>query len=219
MPYVRGVPIVEFVETRETSLHERLRLALHVCEAIQSAHESGIIHRDIKSSNVLVTDDRRVVLLDFGIGKVLDVLTGGDGLPVVTPVGVRLLTPANAAPEQVDGQAAGAHTDVYGVGLLLYRLLAGRPALDPAGKSWLQWERTVLEVEPLPPSTVAEGRDPEETARLREQLQGDLDGIVMKALSKGPSDRHGSMHELAMDIRRYLGESPDGVRPGPRSGS
>ena len=197
--YVDGTPLLEHTVRANAPLDQRIRLFLDVCGAVDFAHQRQILHRDLKSSNVLVTPELRVVLLDFGIGKLLD--PGDmDEVTVVTPPGIRLLTPANAAPEQVAGQPPSLRTDIYALGLILYELLAEKPALDPHGLSWFEWERRVLEEDPSPPST-AGGVDPtvwhsaEATARVT------LDGVTLRCLEKDPERRFGTVRELATAVR------------------
>jgi serine/threonine-protein kinase len=125
MEYVEGTPITEHCQTRGASIPERLRLFRAVCEAVQHAHRHLVVHRDLKPSNVLVTADGAVKLLDFGIAKHLDTMDVDQ-----TRSGVRLLTPAYAAPEQVAGGPIGVHTDVYGLGAIVNELLVGRRTKD-----------------------------------------------------------------------------------------
>ncbi len=128
MEFVEGCPLTDYCEGRASNLTERLRLFRSVCEAVQHAHRHGIIHRDLKPSNVLVSQQGEVKLLDFGIAKQLDT---ADAL---TRTGLRLMTPAYAAPEQQRGEATGIYTDVYGLGILLYELLADRVAATGADR-------------------------------------------------------------------------------------
>jgi len=121
MEYVEGRPITEFCEAAKYSLKQRLQLFRNVCEAVQHAHRHAIIHRDLKPSNILVTAGGEVKLLDFGIAKQLGAARDA------TRTGLLLMTPAYAAPEQVRGEATGIYTDVYGLGVILNELLAGKP--------------------------------------------------------------------------------------------
>ena len=122
MEYVDGLPLTEYC-WRQSSVQERLQLFRSVCEAVQYAHQLAIIHRDLKPSNILVKPDGTVKLLDFGIAKQLD---GMDRPSDQTLTGLRLMTPAYAAPEQVRDGPIGVYTDVYSLGVILYEMLAGR---------------------------------------------------------------------------------------------
>ena len=123
MEYVEGTPLTEHCRTHASTIPERLRLFRDVCDAVQYAHRHLVIHRDIKPSNILVTGEGSVKLVDFGISKQLD--ERGPGADV-TQTGVRMMTPAYAAPEQIRGDAVGVHTDVYSLGVVLFELLNGR---------------------------------------------------------------------------------------------
>ncbi|NNF25602.1 MAG: serine/threonine protein kinase [Gemmatimonadetes bacterium] len=205
MHYVEGHTLLDFVVQRRSTAAERLQLFVSVCQTVQFAHDRGVIHRDLKLSNVLVREDGTPVLLDFGIGKLMRTFASEPPAGFVTPAGVRLLTPANAAPEQVSGQPQTVQTDVYGLGLILYELVAGRPALDPKGVNWLEWERRVLEVEPAAPSSVPAAPIRMEPG-LRPRTLDELDGIVLKALRKEPAERHQSARALADAVARCLSE-------------
>ena len=125
MELVDGVPITRYCREQRSSIDDRLRLFRAVCEAVQHAHQQAVIHRDLKPSNILVTRDGRVKLLDFGISKRLDdTLVGAEDL---TRDGLRFMTPAYAAPEQLRAGRTAMDTDVYSLGVVLYELLAGRP--------------------------------------------------------------------------------------------
>ena len=127
MEYVDGVPLTEYCRARASSIDERLRLFRDVCEAVQHAHQHAIIHRDLKPSNILVTADGTVKLLDFGIAKHLeDADLGAEH----TRTGLRPMTPAYAAPEQIRAGRVGIHTDVYSLGVVLYELLTGSLPFD-----------------------------------------------------------------------------------------
>ncbi len=132
MEYVEGVPLTEFCEHHASSIPERLRLFRAVCEAVEHAHRHLIVHRDLKPSNILVKPDGSVKLLDFGIAKQLESLEG----PVDrTRTGLRLMTPAYAAPEQILGDPVGIHTDIYTLGVVLYELLTGRLTFDLSNRT------------------------------------------------------------------------------------
>ena len=151
MEYVEGVPLTEYCREHGTSIEGRLELFRAVCEAVQHAHGHAVIHRDLKPSNILVTADGTVKLLDFGIAKHLEDV---EGTVDQTRTGLRLMTPAYAAPEQIRGERVGIHTDVYSLGVILYELLAGRPPFDLAGKTPAEAMSIVVEQEPARPSQV-----------------------------------------------------------------
>jgi tetratricopeptide (TPR) repeat protein len=178
-----------------------------VCEAVEHAHRHMVVHRDIKPANILVTAAGEVKLLDFGIAKLLP------GAEWAEPAGLtqtaqRAMTPDYASPEQILGQRVAASSDVYSLGVLLYRLLTGKPPYRFTSERASEIERTVCEQEPARPSAAVD--DP---AR-RKRLRGDLDDIVMQALRKEPERRYGSVEQLSGDIRRHLEGLPVKARAG-----
>jgi serine/threonine protein kinase len=209
MEYVAGRPLLEYCDTHRLGLERRLALFLTVCDAVQFAHQRLVIHRDLKSDNVLVTDDGSPRLLDFGIAKLLS--TDHVALTVTTPMN-RMLTPEYASPEQVRGEPVTIAGDVYSLGVILCELLSGTPPLRFATRTPEEILRVVTQDEPLRPSaavtraadeTIAARRS--ETVRsLERRLAGDLDYIVLKALEKDPARRYGSVDQLAQDLRRHL---------------
>ena len=244
MEFVEGEPITAYCDGRRLGVRERLRLWAEVGEAVAAAHRRLVVHRDLKPSNVLVAEDAdgrpHAKLLDFGIAKLLtggeagDKI-GGDGAgEPLTRTGMRVLTPAYAAPEQVRGEAVTTATDVYGLGAVLYELLAGRRPVVTAGRSPREVERAVLDTEPERPSTAASGSGgtptsddttPEavadarhtEPARLRKTLAGDLDAVCLKALRKEPAARYAGADAFVEDVKRYLEGQPVAARRGSRA--
>jgi len=203
MEYVDGRPIDEFVEQVRPAV---LELFLKVCAAVQFAHQNLVIHRDLKPGNILVTETGDPRLLDFGIAKLMagaDVIQSDETRPWE-----RMLTPSSASPEQVAGGAITIASDVYSLGVLLYRLLTGVSPYAGAPDFNVDPARAIREYEPPPASS---------TARLgpreRRMLLGDLDNILRKALEKEPSRRYGTVQELAADIERHLKGLPIEARP------
>jgi len=205
MEYVDGVPVDRYCEQHDCSIMERLQIMRTVCDAVQYAHRRLIVHRDLKPSNILVTADGTVKLLDFGIAKVL---SGGErpSDSALTQTGRAVMTPAYAAPEQVQHAPVTTATDVYALGVVLYELLADRRPFDLTDCSPAEVERIVGEQAPPSPSTVA----PTERQRA---LHGDLDTICLKALRKEPERRYASAEQLADDLQRYLAGRPVTAQP------
>lgn len=215
MEYVEGVPLTEYCAAHATSLPGRLRLFRDVCEAVQHAHRHLVIHRDLKPSNILVRGDGTVKLLDFGIAKQLESL---DAVTDQTRTGLRLLTPAYAAPEQLRGSRVGTYTDVYALGVVLYELITGRlPYATPDGSSdafgALRDDR-----EPERPSVVARATRvlphadiPGSTPSRSEWA--DLDVLCLKAMHRDPQRRYATVNALIRDIDHYLNGEPLEARP------
>jgi len=234
MELVRGFKFTEYCDTNRLSTERRLELFIQVCQAIQHAHQKGIIHRDIKPSNILVTLHDGVPVpkvIDFGIAKATEVQLTDKTL--FTAYAQIIGTPAYMSPEQAEmsGLDIDTRADIYSLGVLLYELLTGRTPFDT--KRLLQsgfdeMRRTLRERDPQKPSTILTSLQNEEltaTARFRHsepprlisQLQGDLDWIVMKALEKDRKRRYETVNALAMDIQRYLNNEPVLARPPSRS--
>lgn len=201
MEYIEGRPIDRFIDERHLSIPERLELFLRVCEAVQYAHQNLIVHRDIKPGNVLVTSDGQPKLLDFGIAKLLEPGTVGQTVPLTART-ERLMTPGYASPEQIRGENITTATDVYALGVLLYEMLAGKPAFETANLTPSAIERLVCETQPPRPSTVT-----------AESIPPDLDNIVQKAMQREPARRYHSAGDLAADVTRYLTGYPVSARP------
>ena len=210
MEYVDGPPITAYCEQSGLGLVERVHLFLDVVNAVQYAHQRGVIHRDLKPGNVLVTaaggrPSPRV--LDFGIAKPIAGAFGGDSPPTS---GLPIGTPAYMAPEQTRIGIVDTRVDVYALGALLYELVAGRPPIDVADP--VDFLRQVRETRPEPASRVraraAAGRDAAPRA-----LLADLDVVLGKALEKDPGRRFQSAAELGADLERVLARRPIEARP------
>jgi serine/threonine-protein kinase len=213
MEYVEGLPLTAYCDTHASTIPERLKLFRDVCEAVQHAHAHAIVHRDLKPSNILVTGDGTVKLLDFGIAKQLEGLEAD-----LTRTGVRVMTPAYAAPEQVSAGRLGIHTDVYSLGVVLYELLAGRLPFDLADRTPNEMERIIVEQEPERPSVVARRTPalPVGSSRLRSASKAqwaDLDVLCLTAMHKDPARRYASAEALIRDVDHYLTGAPLEARP------
>ncbi|NLA67493.1 MAG: serine/threonine protein kinase [Gammaproteobacteria bacterium] len=217
LEYVDGEPITDWCRVREPTVEARLRLFLQVCEAVSHAHANLIVHRDLKPSNILVTPLDEVRLLDFGIAKLLDT---PEAATESTRTGVRAFTLHYAAPEQVRGEPVTTMTDVYSLGVVLYEMLSGSKPYRLKRKSDAEWEEAILSADPARPSLALQrtagepgGRPQAHARRDARRIAGDLDNIVLKALSKRPEQRYASVEAMAQDIRRYLDGKPVRARP------
>jgi eukaryotic-like serine/threonine-protein kinase len=228
MEYVDGKPIDEYCESRGLSVNERLKLFRDVCSAVQYAHQRLIVHRDLKPSNILVDAVGQVKLLDFGIAKLLDSAQLDEhGNAVAMPTEANAMTPAYASPEQVKGEAITTASDVYALGVLLYRLLTGRSPYKANATQPLALAKEIVETDPERPSTAVpqpeSSRPTQRTVdtdeikrsirtliskRLQKELRGDLDNVVLMALRKDPQRRYASAEQLAEDVQRCQNNLP-----------
>src|SRR5262245_36502559 len=232
MELVRGTKITEYCDQHSLTTQERLKLFVQVCQAVQHAHQKGIIHRDIKPSNILVTQteqsDALPVIIDFGIAKATTNQQLTDKT-LFTAFEMLIGTPAYMSPEQaaLTSVDVDTRTDIYSLGVLLYELLTGSTPFDTTEllKAGLdEIRRVIREQEPVRPSTrlskladadlttVARSRHSEPPALIR-TVHGDLDWIVMKALEKDRTRRYCTANGLALDIHRFLSNEAVSARP------
>jgi serine/threonine protein kinase/tetratricopeptide (TPR) repeat protein len=232
MEFVQGVPITDYCDTARLTPRQRLELFIPVCQAVQHAHQKGVIHRDMKPSNVLVVEiDGKPVpkVIDFGVAKAIDQrLTERTQL---TRLGAIVGTPEYMSPEQAGTSAdIDTRSDVYGLGVLLYELLTGTTPLDRETLRQAGFDevlKRVREEEPPKPSTRLSGTDERlpsvaavrgtEPVRLARLVRGDLDWVVMKALEKDRARRYETPSAFARDVQRHLDGDP--VEAGPPSRS
>ncbi|MEE4639126.1 MAG: serine/threonine-protein kinase [Wenzhouxiangella sp.] len=207
--FIDGVSITDWVEEQGLALEDRLKLFLRVADAVQYAHEQGVLHRDIKPANVLVDHSGRPHLLDFGIATLLE----DAKISVIvarTATGFIPMTPEYASPEQIAGDPVSVATDVYQLGLLLYRLLTGRRLLVNEvvrGGSVTRPSAAMIG------STGAEEGRSAEPAHMARALRGSLDTIILKALRSAPEERYDSVRALSRDLRHFLAGEAIEARP------
>ncbi len=228
MEYVDGLPLVEYCDRHRLPVAQRLALFVQVCDAVQHAHGRGVLHRDLKPSNVLVAEQDGqpfCKVIDFGIAKAIH---GRDAERTALTEGQTVLgTLLYMSPEQADGaQDLDVRTDVFSLGAMLYELLTGSAPFDVATTqgAWLaELQRRIREMDPpLPSRRVTAAATPTEALaqrrqtsekRLRAQLRGELDWIVMKALEKERNRRYATAHAFAEDLRRHLANQPVDAAP------
>ncbi len=217
MEHVEGERFDKFCENRKAGTAEILKLFLQVCSAVAYSHRNLVVHRDLKPANILVTASGFVKLLDFGTARVLD--PAGAGPSQATRFGMRALTPEYASPEQMFGEPVSVVSDVYSLGVVLYRLLTGKLPFNVASSSQAHLMRTLYDTQPPTPSQavtrVVKGAVAHSSTVIRvEDLRGDLDAIVLKALRPLPADRYASVDDLAADIENHIAHRPVRARAG-----
>jgi serine/threonine protein kinase/tetratricopeptide (TPR) repeat protein len=214
MEYADGLPLTEYWKQNGGTVRVCLLLFRRVCEAVQYAHSHAIIHRDLKPSNILVTKDGEVKLLDFGIAKQLNAEDSEAANRTVT--GLRLMTLAYAAPEQIAGKAVGVYSDVYALGVLFYELLTGQL---PGGGSRVvalqadESKRDTPEIETAKPSSILRRERPQARSSLSKAEWADLDVLTLKALEPDPERRYRTADALMRDLDALLDGRPLEARP------
>jgi len=216
MEHVDGKSFTAYCDDERLSIRERLRLFLQVLGAVEFAHSQLVLHRDLKPSNILVTRQAHVVLLDFGIAKLLSPDAPNTGS--ITQFAEGPLTPDYASPEQLGGQSVGTASDIYSLGVLLHELLVGSRAFSMGRVSRRQLEEAILTRDPqrlsqLATTEAVAAARRTTPRRLAQSLKGDLDTIVLKALKKVPAERYLSVGAFAQDIQNFLASLPVSARP------
>jgi serine/threonine protein kinase/Tfp pilus assembly protein PilF len=218
MEHIQGVPIDSYCDSHELDITQRLMIFQCVCSAVHFAHQHLVIHRDIKPGNILVTSEGIPRLLDFGIAKLLAAEPSFADRTVTLAC---RMTPQFASPEQVRGGNITTASDVYSLGVLLYKLLTGHSPYRLAGRSSQETERAICEEDPEKPSMVIDRTEESSSTgtitaqsvsetregtpdKLRRRLRGDLDNIVLMALRKEPQRRYASVQQFSDDICRHL---------------
>ena len=226
MEYIEGIPIDEYCDKNRFNIRDRLNLFLKVASVVQYAHQNLVVHRDLKPNNILITQDGEPKLLDFGIAKILSPV--GERFETVTQRGVWNLTPEFASPEQIKGEIITTASDVYSLGILLYKILTGHNPYKIKSVFHSDISKIITQSEPAKPSeiiyktiengseeksseinpdTISIARD-ESVDKLHKKLIGDLDNIVSMAIRKEPERRYSSVDHFADDIIRYLNDKP-----------
>jgi serine/threonine protein kinase len=206
MEYVEGVPLDQYCDQQRLSLSGRIKVFQQMCHAVHYLHQNLIVHRDLKPSNVLVSTDGMIKLLDFGIAKMVGAaslsaqeLTGAQGRP---------MTPTYASPEQLQGVTPQRTSDIYSMGVILYRLITGRQPYENFDDKVARLASR--EDPPLPSANIRQDlrATPESTAQRRRATMGALDSIILMAMRYDPKERYQSAADFANDLQRFLdGES------------
>jgi tetratricopeptide (TPR) repeat protein len=201
MELIKGPLLLDFVEQKKLSLNQRIELLTQVCDAVQYAHEHGVIHRDLKPSNIMVDPTGQPKILDFGVARAID--SDVQGATMQTDTGQIVGTIQYMSPEQAAGdtRAIDQRSDVYALGIIAYELFSGQVPYDLTGKGLYDAVRIVRDLEPP------------RLGKLDRKLRGDLETIVGKAMEKDKAKRYASASALADDLRRVLAHKPITARP------
>ncbi|MBL1215240.1 MAG: serine/threonine protein kinase [Ignavibacteriae bacterium] len=227
MEYVDGKPIIEYCDDNNLNINQRLKIFQKVCAAVQYAHNNLVVHRDLKPNNIYVTNDGVVKLLDFGIAKVFSSEDDSSDISQITQTGFKIMTPEYAAPEQIRGEPVTTSTDIYALGLVLFKLLVGAFPYDKPTTSVLDLEKSIVTDQAQKPSNILKRKTHESRAeddisgverisklrntspeKLRKLLVGDLDNICLMALRKEQERRYSSVEQFSQDISNYLNNLP-----------
>ena len=198
MDFVHGRDLLRYVKEEKLNLTAKLEIALEICDAVQYAHQQLVIHRDLKPSNILVDESGHPMLLDFGIAKLLD---SGEGDAELTLASFPVMTPEYASPEQTRGEAVGTASDIYSLGVVLYRMFGGHAPYELDGLSRFDIAKRVTESIP---------------ASLHQKdssFPRDLDAILLRCMQKQSDRRYASAHSLGEDLRRFQQGKPVLARP------
>lgn len=226
MEYIEGEPIEQYADARRLGIRKRVELFLQTCDALDHAHRQLILHRDIKPANVLVTAAGQVRLVDFGLGRLLQAEdeTQTAETTMATTIAAGRMTPGYASPEQARGEPVSVASEVYQLGVMLYRLTTGTLPYLIEGRSAYDIARAITDADIRLPSSRWRDKDAPERAarfadskdRLHRRLSGDLDNIILKALAQTPGERYDSAQRLADDLRRHLERLPVRARAATR---
>ncbi len=220
MEMVRGISITEYCDNKRLQVAERLKLFIDICDAVQYVHKKGVVHRDLKPFNVLVShDDGIPKIIDFGIAKSMIGSRLSNSVAETSADRLFVGTPDYMSPEQAlmtDAADIDPRSDVYSLGGLLYELLAGRTPFEIRSQEKLGFDeirRRICDVEPPTPAAKLKSmhssmREPKAIGSLVSAVRGELDGIVMRCLEKDPGRRYKTAGGLAADLRRHLNREP-----------